>query len=660
LRYMHIQILQPIYRITPAAFILAVGLLFPTLAGGQQFSKKVHNLPEVEVVAKRNQYYTEDQKITVLDSSLLDNHGSSDLGELLSVATPIYIKSYGAKGSVAVPNFRGSSAQQTSVNWNGFPINSMTLGQCDLSLSPAEFTDKLFITHSAPASLYGSGTFGGTLSMENTPRWDQPTLLSVSTELGSWNSQRYSMKGQAGNDRLQYRLSGVYQEAQNDFEYRDYNQYGQPLEKRRHNAVQNIGLMQNIFFRHTSRSQFEAGLWYQNRNKELPDIMGSTGQSYASQKDSSLRAYAGWKGVFDQSALQVRTALFYNHQLYKEKENLHDEQYMIYSPITTQKWMNELNYRHYLNQQITFDLGVQYSRLQADVDAYSKPAEEYKASVIGAFQYKRSNLTTNLSVRQQFNPHTNPAPQFSLGANYRPIEKLFLRGHFSTKYRMPTMNDKYWQPGGNKNLKPEHGWTAEVGAGYTLDYNSHRAHSTLEMTAYQSKIHDMIEWMPMDGSSFWHPVNTSRVRTRGLEASLSHILHWNNYRLRLLSLYNYTRAVNRNEKQPGLYGNQLRYTPVHTLKNNLFITRKNYTLGTSIRYAGERYTTADNAPSGRLDDYLLLDLFVSKNMQLNNLKGNIKFSIKNLMDNQYQIIANYPMPGRAFYIHLNIQMNQIF
>jgi len=654
------MILQTIFRITPLIAFLAAGLLIPSHAGGQQFSKKVHKLPEVEVVAKRNQYYTEDQKITVLDSTLLQNHESNDLGELLSAATPIYIKSYGAKGSVAVPNFRGSSAQQTSVNWNGFPINSMTLGQCDLSLSPAEFTDKLFITHSAPASLYGSGTFGGTLSMENTPQWNQPGKLSLSTELGSWNSQRYSLKGQTGTDRFQYRLSGVYQKAQNDFQYRDYQQYGQPLEKRRNNAVQNIGLMQNVFFKHTARSQFEAGLWYQNRNKELPNIMGATGQSYASQKDSSLRAYAGWKGVFDQSALQVRTAFFYHHQLYKEKESLQDEKYMIYSPITTQKWMNELNYRHYLNQQITFDLGVQYSRVQADVDAYSQRAKEYRASLIGAFQYEQSNLTTNLSVRQQFNPYTNPAPQFSLGANYRPMKKLFLRSHFSTKYRMPTMNDKYWQPGGNKNLRPEHGWTAEVGAGYTFDYNSHRAQSTLEMTAYQSKIQDMIEWMPMKGSSFWHPVNTSRVRTRGLETSLSHTLRWNRYRLQLLSLYNYTRAVNLNESQPDIYGKQLRYTPFHTLKNNLYITRDTYTLGTTLKYAGERFSTADNAPSGKLDDYLLMDLFVSKKMKVNNLKGNIKFSIKNLMDNQYQIIANYPMPGRAYYIHLNIQMNQIF
>lgn len=654
------MILKTIYRITPAAAFVVAGLLIPAKATGQQFSKKVHQMPEVKVVTKRNQYYTEDQKITVLDSSLLQNHDSGNLGELLSVATPIYIKSYGAKGSVAVPNFRGSSAQQTSVNWNGFPINSMTLGQCDLSLSPAEFTDKLFITHSAPASLYGSGTFGGTLSMENTPRWHQPTMLSVSSELGSWNSQRYSMKGQAGNDHLQYRLSGVYQKAQNNYEYRDYQQYGQPLEERRHNAVQSFGLMQNLFFRPTPRSQLEAGLWYQNRNKELPDIMGSTGQSYASQKDSSLRAYAGWKKVFDHSALQVRTALFYHYQLYKEKENIQDDNYMIYSPITNQKWMNELNYRHYLSQHITFDVGVQYSRLRAEVDAYSNPAKEYRASVIGAFQYKRSNLTTNLSVRQQFNPHTNPTPQFSLGANYRPMKKIFLRGHFSTKYRVPTMNDKYWQPGGNKNLKPEHGWTAELGAGYTFNYNNHRAQSTLEITAYQSQIHDMIEWLPMDGSSFWHPVNTSRVRTRGLEASFNHTLHWNRYRLRLLSLYNYTRAVNLNENQSGMYGKQLRYTPFHTLKNNLHISRKTYTLGTSLRYTGERFTTADNAPSGRLDDYLLVDLFVSKTMQLKNLKGNIKFSIKNLMDKQYQIIANYPMPGRAYYIHLNIQMNQIF
>ncbi|MBS3808457.1 MAG: TonB-dependent receptor [Bacteroidales bacterium] len=644
----------------PISLLVLLSLLAPA-AGAQQFSKKIHKLKEVEVVAERRDYYAEDQKITTLDSATLKNLSSNSMGELLSLATPIYIKSYGASGSLSVPNFRGTSSQHTCVNWNGFPVNSATLGQSDLSLTPAEFTDKVSIAHSAPSSLYGSGTFGGAISMENQAHWDQNQSITLSGELGSWSNQRYGLKGDFGNDRLQYRVNGLYQQAHNNFKYRDYQQFGQPIKRRRHNSVRNVGVMQNLFYKHSTRSKFEAGLWYQYRNKELPDIMGVAGQSLANQKDSSLRAYAGWKRIFDQASLQVKSAFFYHHQLYKEKENPGDEQYMIHSPITTRKWMNDLNYRHYLNNKMTLDLGIHYSRIQANVDAYDTPAKEYRAALIGAFQYKSQQLTTNLSLRQQLNSYTNPNPQFSIGANYKPQNtNLFIRTHFSTKYRLPTLNDKYWQPGGNKDLKPEHGWSGELGLGYVIRYNMPESSTKLELTAYQSNIQELIEWVPMESASFWHPVNTSRVRTNGLEATLSHTFQWNRMTLDLKTLYNYTRAINLNPDQRDVYGNQLRYTPSHSLKNNLQASMKPYTLGTSLRYTGKRYSTIDNDPSGLLDDYMLMDLYLSRKIRLEKIHGYLKLSVKNLLDKQYEVIANYPMPGRAYYINLNIQLNQIF
>lgn len=641
--------------------VLMALLILPAFgARGQSYSKKVHKLPEVQVIAKRKDYYSEDQKIMRLDSATLAQYKSNSLGELISIATPVHIKSYGAKGALAVPNFRGTSAQHTAVTWNGFPINTMTLGQCDLSLFPSEFADQVSLTHSAPASLYGSGTFGGAISMDNRVDWNKKQALSLSGQLGSWNNQRYGLEGAVGNKKVHYRLRGLYQEATNDFKYKDYHQFGQPIEKRRHNAVRNIGVMQNIFYKPTARSKFEAGLWYQYRNKELPDIMGVSGESHASQKDSVLRAYAGWKGVFDHSALQVRSAFFYHHQLYKEKENAGDDRYMIHSPITTKKWMNDLNYRYYLNNRMTLDLGLQYSHMQADVDAYPKPVGEYRAALIGAFKYKNKNLTANASVRQQLNSYNNPLPQFSLGANYRPVKNLFVRTHFSTKYRLPTLNDKYWQPGGNKDLKPEHGWSGEIALGYVMDHNRLQAQTKMELTAYQSNIHELIEWVPMEGASLWHPINTSHAQTTGLEASLNHTFRWNQLELNIRSLYNYTRAKNLNKNQPEVYGKQLRYTPYHTFKNQLNTAWRQYNLGTSVRYTGKRYSTMDNDPAGMLEDYFLIDLSVSRKMQMKNIHGSLRLSVKNLLDRQYQIIANYPMPGRAYYINLSVQLNQLF
>ena len=643
----------------PVLIWLLVLLSSPSTA--QQFSKKVHKVPEVHVTSHRNQYYVEDQKITLVDSAELRQYQAMELGEMIEATTPLHIRSYGAKGAISVPSFRGSTAQHTSVTWNGFPIRSMTLGQCDLSLTPASFTDKVQIRHSAPGSLYGSGTFGGAIALSNEADWDRKQSLGLTSELGSWESRRYGVQANLGNEKLHYRVKGFYQKARNDFEYRDYNQFGKPLKERQNNSVRNLGVMQNFYYHPTTRNRFEAGIWYQDRLKHLPDIMGVSGQSHASQKDSSLRAYVGWKRIFDHASVQVRTGFFHHYQLYREKENPGDQHYMIYSPLETQKWLNDINYRHHFNNRMSFDVGLQYTRIQADVDDYSGLQKEYRAALIGAFKYQTRHITTNVSVRQQFNNYTNPLPQVSLGANYRPRgSQLFVRTHFSTKYRMPTLNDKYWQPGGNKDLKPEHGWTGEVGLGYVLkhDYLTD-AQSRVELTGYQSNIYDMIEWLPKQGASYWHPVNNARVRTTGLEAGFQHRLQWNQLRVKLHALYNYTRALNLNNNQ-GETHHQLRYTPLHSLKNSIRASFRKYSATASIRYTGDRYSTADNDPSGTLEDYTLVDMHLGRQWKMEHLQGDLQVSIKNLLDKQYQVIANYPMPGRAFYVNLNIQINQLF
>ena len=640
-------------------FLLLLLTLCTGLAKGQhQFSKKIHEIEEVQIISDRKDFYSEDQKTSTLDSVTIENNRSNNLDELLSSATPVYIKSYGSRGSLAVPNLRGTQGTHTSVSWNGFPINSLTLGQADLSQTPVEFIDQISITHSAPGTLYGNGTFGGAIDLENSANWKQGRSMSLSSEIGSWDNQRYSLQSELGNQKFRYKISGFFQKAQNDFEFHDTQQFGNPLKERKNNAVQNYGVMQNFYYKASPRNKFEAGVWYQEREKEVPEIMGVSDPGTAHQKDSTLRIYGQWKRVFDASTLKLKTGYFYHQQLYTEKENPEDDSYTIHSPLETRKWMNDLNYRYYLNNHIKFDIGGQYSLIEGNVDAYRGKISEYRASLIGAFKYEYQRLTANLSIRQQFNKYTNPYPQVGIGGNYNLIpDKVYIRSHFSTKYRLPTLNDKYWQPGGNKDLKPENGWSGEIGIGYSPTLNGPVQRLQSEITLYTSKINELIQWLPAEGESYWHAINTSKVKNSGVEATASVNINWNNFSLNFKSVYNYTLSINLNEKNQNTYKKQLRYTPFHTFKNSLFTNWKDYALGTNINYTGKSYSTADN--SRVLEPYSVLDVFIKKQLGFKDFDAQLKLTVKNIFDKNYQVIAFYPMPGRAYYINLKIQLNKL-
>ena len=189
---------------------LLIPLLFTGVAGAQQFSDKVYQIDKVQIASNRKDHYSEDQKSITIDSLAIANKQSNNLDELLSAATPLYIKSYGSRGALAVPNLRGTMGSHTSVTWNGFPINTPTLGQNDLSQTPLEFVDRVHITHSAAGSLYGNGTFGGAIGLSNEANWNHGRTLSLATEIGSWNNKRYSLQSELGNHKLRYNISGFF------------------------------------------------------------------------------------------------------------------------------------------------------------------------------------------------------------------------------------------------------------------------------------------------------------------------------------------------------------------------------------------------------------------------------------------------------------------
>jgi iron complex outermembrane receptor protein len=311
-----------------------------------------------------------------------------------------------------------------------------------------------------------------------------------------------------------------------------------------------------------------------------------------------------------------------------------------------------------MTDQVSIDAGGQFSMIEGDVKAYQKSVREYRASLIGAAKYESRRMTANFSIRKQFNRYTNPEPQVGIGLNYNLVpDRLYLKSHFSTKYRLPTLNDKYWQPGGNIDLKPEHGSSGEIG----LDYNGnpYRLFDLFrcEITLYTSKIYDLIEWVPAERNAHWHPVNTSKAGISGLEATMKMDLLLHQVDIGFRSAYHYARSVNLSKENPQIYRKQMPYTPYHMINNTLSAEWKGFSAESRINFTGMRYPNADN--TGDLPPYHTLDLLLNKQLKRKDTNANIKFTILNILNRQYQVIAYQPMPGRAFYIHFSLQLNNM-
>ncbi len=73
-------------------------------------------------------------------------------------------------------------------------------------------------------------------------------------------------------------------------------------------------------------------------------------------------------------------------------------------------------------------------------------------------------ISARLLVRETLQDNTFLFPDFSASAEMRPFPEkpYFIKASFSRNSRIPTLNDMYWSPGGNPELRNENGYASEI------------------------------------------------------------------------------------------------------------------------------------------------------------------------------------------------------
>jgi vitamin B12 transporter len=618
------------------------------------------SIPEVVIEQARHAYFREDKKISSPDSLMQEVFFSASIGEILPLFTSAYINSTGSGGASSSMFLRGTNSYQTSVTWNGFLLNSLTLGSADLSAIPVAAVQDISVIHGASGSLAGSGNFGGSVLLENRADWDNRIKAGLQTELGTFDNRHFSFNGKFGNQRLQYHLSLFSHDAENNFTYSDIYKHGDPVERIKNNALENRGMIQNLFLRLPGNNNIEAGIWYQAKRKEIPAIMGSYNPGNAMQRDSSLRVYTKWTKVMERSLFSVNTAVFSENMLYRDKENAADLNFSIDSEIQSRRLMGDMNYRVWISDVLSLDAGATFSHLTAKAVAYSADTHENQVAAITALKISLPGFTGNISARKEFHTNTHIPFRFALGAAKKlPVKGLTLRASYSDQFRVPTFNDKYWQPGGNPGLKPESGYTADIGMTQSLTFaGSGSLH--IEVSAYNSLIKDMIQWVPGVNGNYWEPLNKKEVSITGYEAYVSSGGITGDWKFVFGAGYNYAMSVISKDYREGMSvtGNQLIYIPLHTGSSNINITRGKSFAGFSGNYTGSRYTTEDNNTLFEMPSHFLMNGYVGSRISAGDISGNLRVRVMNLFNTPYQVVRSYPMAGRSYHLSFSLEFMQ--
>lgn len=627
-------------------FTLLLLLVLPLRMQGQPgMLDTTAQLPALEIGTSRLNVFNAGITVRTFDSISRMATDARSLSELLGNDGWIYMKRYGTGGLGSI-SLRGTAAVHTAVVWNGFNLQSPMNGGADLNLFPLAATDEIQVQSGGSCALFGSGAIGGSIHLNTRPAFGSGFHGSINASAGSYGNYRTQLTAEYGSRRSYSAIKAYYQYGKNDFHYN--NEEGLTA-RMQHAALMQYGLMASHQQQLGTSHLLELHAWYQDNEREIPAALFTLGAE--DQHDRLIRASAGWKTLQRYWNLAARTMFSNEQQHYLDSLPLIDARNNFILSVTEAEFNLNRWPRHQLN------IGINHTLEQVHSTNYADPVSRNRTALFAAHSMQSANrkVRTSLSLREEYAGSTFLLPVFSAGLDYLPMKMVGLKFALARVYRLPTLNDLYWNPGGNPDLKPEQGWTFEAGLTHDFRLSKHLDFYK-SLTVFSNHINDWIVWLP--AGALWTPQNIQTVWSRGLESRLQFTWHAAQWNAALGGEYSSTHASNMEARFPGdaSVGKQLIYTPKYRASAHLSISWKGFLLRYQYQFTDRRYLSADNRDY--LPSFQTHDINISKQFTFRQTGLRLSFGVANLFDNRYLVIAGTPMPGRTYTGSLHFQFHK--
>ena len=623
-------------------FFVFTGL---TLKISAQQHDSIQSITGVEIKADRISSFSAGLKIEKIDSTALAIRQGASLATLLSEQSSVFLRSY-SPGGVSTLSVRGTNSSQSAVLWNGINLTQPNMGMTDLSrISTFEFSD-ISLQSGGASALLGAGVIGGSLNLSNAMKFSTPVHSSLLMSGSGIGRITGGLKVAGGNSHLAYSGSLVSEWNPNDFQYADF--YGNKKHLK-HALVKSISTIHQAAYILNQKQKLTAGFWYQATDRLIPPTMTMT-SSDQKQWDQAIRSSLQWTYTGSKQSFLIRSAFVDEKEHYQSKNALIDAFYHLNSLQT------DFEYKRYLSRQLILGAGTSDLFIRAYVPYYEGVEYQPEVSLWMALSYIDSltGVKSVLNLRQDFSPGFRIPFCPSFTTEIPVSEHISTSFGISRNFRIPSMNDRFWIPGGNPDLLPENSWNIQAGGAYKYQ-SGENIKSRIAIDIYSLLIDNLIQWVPGD-AGIWSPQNVQKVWSRGVEISSKTDFQMYGFKGYFRFGYNYTPSTLRETTPNGsdVQNKQLIYIPLHKVVETFYAGKGKYYTMFSYSLTGKRYVQSDNEKS--LPAYSLLDFYAGATFKTAKSGFRLQAEVKNLMNKSYQSVLYYPEPGISFSLNLLISI----
>jgi outer membrane cobalamin receptor len=547
-------------------------------------------------------------------------------------------------------SFRGMSAENVLIMVNGNRINDPQNGFIDMNLLPLDNVERIEMVSGGISALYGADASGGVVNIF-TRKASEGLHVRTSREEGSYGMQKTRAEIQGRIHSVGITGGASTEFGFDDYSFRNYRlNLPDTMMNRRNNDYERKQLYGSVDYQMEDSWKFISSLQYVSFMRGVPGSLSYVTET-ARQQDEAYRAtLCSEFKLLGNLSLTLNAVYSQNDEEYREPIDFSIFQskyftmnsFAAWSPLVSNRIIGGIEYSQGTLEGRGIAFGSPYnlnpSRNQRS--AYFSHLYTYQRE---AKWFDRVNFSQDIRV-DYYSDIFDEAWSPHIGLNvrmYKPYN-IHVRSSWGKNFRVPSFNNKYsvW---GNPKLHPEFSTTFDAGI---VSYLDKLGTQSIQATYFTIIARDKISY-GLD----WRPYNIGKAENIGIEIRYD-------YRSPDQSLDAYVGltfldAIDKTSQANPAYGKQLPYIP----RTKGII---GFSFGTGLgriniqnTMIGERHTNIDNSES--MPAYSIMDVNIVKSFMIGHVELIVSGKIKNVFGADYQIIEDYPMPGRVYKVGISME-----
>jgi len=585
----------------------------------------------------------------IINNKLIEKVSPIEINSIISLSPGVFLRDYGGAGGLKTVSIRGASSSETKLHINGIELNSRINGSFDLSLLPISLIENVEIIRGGSAIFYGSNSSAGVINFVNDYSKFNGLNFSINN-IKEFNINPYlTIK----NDNNLLSLHLDYRDNNGKYPISINNLGNKQIVERQNANSKQLSIALNYLYQF-DKLNFETFLLGIYNDRGIPGAVlnGKIENINAKMNERKIYGIIKSNNLINNILSQSSISFSIGNMNYFDSEQIGLDGKPLESKFDNidVKLSNKFKYFYFLNHNIEFS--ISYSNLMGNMlqPELGNKVDDFLISLSYLAELNNTiNKTTSFSILGGIRLDKYREREANLSSSIGFIlnhSNLSILSNLSSNFRVPSFNEMYYLNYGNINLKTENNINMNLGINYNKDFGSAGVNFFYNFT------YDQIQSIPISPVR-WSATNIGKIESYGIEfnSNLNLFQDW------LTLIFNYT-LMSVKDKTPYSFFHNLVpvYTPLELL--NLFTSTKykDLELLLSGNYSSYRYALRNNSISSILKEYLLINLSLKYNFYIFTNQIKLIFCINNLFDTEYQIIKNYPMPGRIYSLTIKYEL----